>query len=148
MGFEWLPTKNYKRHYICLACQKGFKRPSEKDLKHAESSDLSNLMPDYYAARSEQDLVTYITEAHQKLKAVCPNCQAPMLQVHYDFEVPSIRDDTAWKMLRKTLSSKMTFDVTIYIQWHRMELEKVAVNSAQYKLLLKNLKKLEALSRL
>lgn len=146
MGFEWIPRKNYKRHYICLACQKGFKRPSEKDLKFSESIDLSDLMPDYYASHSEEDLVQYITDAHHKLKPTCPNCEALLLEVDYTFEVPPLRDAAAWKMLRKRLSTKSILDVTVYTQWHRIEMEKVAANSAEYKQLQANLQKLEGLS--
>ena len=146
MGFEWIPSKNYKRHYICLKCQKGFKRPSEKDMKHAKSTDLSNLMNEYYSSGTGQDIVKYIDVSHQKIKVLCPNCQNLMLQVHYDFEVPPQRDHKSWKILRKDMSSKLAIKYDVYIHWHKLELQKVAVNSAEFKTLKQNLAKLERIS--
>lgn len=73
MGFEWLASKPYKRHYICLNCRKGFKRSSEKDLVSSESKE--NYEP------------------------TCPQCQKKMTQVPYTFEVPKQKDKKAWKKL-------------------------------------------------
>lgn len=147
MGFEWVPLKNYKRHFICLKCQKGFKRSSEKDMKHPVSTDLSNLMNEYYTSASKQDIVKYIEAAYQKLKIVCPNCRNQMVQVHYDFEVPSQRDNRSWKSLRETMSSKTAINYPSYIQWHHSALGKAAVGSDEFKLLKHNLEKLEACQR-
>ncbi len=58
-----------------------------------------------------------------------------MLQVHYNFEVPPQRDNKSWKNLQKTLSSKIVISYDTYIEWHRLELEKVVVNSVEYKTL-------------
>ena len=146
MGFEWLSPKNYKRHFICLKCQKGFKRPSERDMKHSESKDFSNLMNDYYSYETQQDIVKYIMAAHQKLKVVCPNCQNQMLQVHYDFEVPPLRDSKSWKSLQKTMLPKTIIDYETYIHWHRLELKKVAAGSVEFKMREQNLVKLEKMS--
>ncbi len=146
MGFEWIPLKNYKRHYICLKCQKGFKRASEEDRKHSKSKDLSNLMNEYYASGSQQDIVKFINASYQKMKVVCPNCRNFMLQVHYDFEVPSQRDNKSWKRLNRTMSSKTILNYEIYIQWHRLEIQKVVANSVEFKNLKQNLVKLEKMS--
>ena len=146
MGFEWLTSKNYKRHYICLKCQKGFKRPSEKDMKYTQAMDLSNLMNEYYASTTQQDIVKYIHTAHQKLKVVCPNCKNQLLQVHYDFEVPAQRATKSWKNLQKTMHPKTVLNYKTYIQWHHLELEKVVANSVKFKLLKQNLIKLERTS--
>lgn len=75
MGFEWIESKPYKRHYICLKCQKGFKRSSEKDLVSSESK--KNYQP------------------------TCPQCQLKMIQVPYTFEVPKKKDKKAWKKLEE-----------------------------------------------
>lgn len=77
MGFEWLTNKPYKRHYICLNCRKGFKRPSKEDIISAESK-----------------------ESYQP---TCPQCQQHMIQVDYTFKVPKQRDKKAWKELEKQL---------------------------------------------
>lgn len=61
-----------------------------------------------------------------------------MLQVHYNFEVTPQRDNKSWKNLQKTLSSKMVIPYDTYIEWHRLELEKVVVNSVEYKTLKSN----------
>lgn len=147
MGFEWLAPKNYKRHYICLSCQKGFKRASEKDMKVPKSVDFSTLMKDYYTSNSQEDLVKYIKTAHKELEVVCPNCQNLMLQVHYDFEVPARRDDKAWRELRNRMSSKTILRYDIYIQWHRLEIEKNVANSLELGILKQNLAKLEKVLR-
>jgi len=143
MGFDWIAPKNYKRHYICLKCQKGFKRPSVQDMKYAKFTDFSNLMNEYYDSDTKQDIIKYINGRFEELKVVCPNCQNNMLQVHYNFEVPSQRDSKSWKKLQQTLSSKMVISYDTYIEWHRLALEKVAVNSEKYKLLQQNLAKLK-----
>lgn len=143
MGFDWIAPKNYKRHYICLKCQKGFKRPSKEDMKHPKSTDFSNLMNEYYDSDRKQDIIKYIEIRFQKLKVICPNCQNNMLQVHYNFETPSQRDNKSWKSLQKTLSSKTVIPYDTYIEWHRLELQKVVVNSAEHSLLKQNLAKLK-----
>lgn len=143
MGFEWIPLKNYKRHYICLKCQKGFKRPSEEDMKQPKSTDLSNLMNEYYTSHTQQDIVKYINVAHEKIKVVCPNCQNQMMQVHYDFEVPPQRDHKSWKNLQETMPSKNAIKYDTYIQWHHLELQKVVAKSIEFKVLKQNLAKLE-----
>ena len=148
MGFEWLPSKNYKRHYICLKCQKGFKRPSKKDMKNPTSEDFSDLMKDYYLYSRQQDIVKYIKAKYQEITVVCPNCQNKMLQVHYDFEVPRQRDDKSWKILPKRLSSKTILKYDTYIIWHHLALKNVVANSAEWKTLQQNLVKLERLSAL
>ena len=143
MGFDWLAPKNYKRHYICLDCQKGFKRPSKKDMKHDISEDFSNLMNEYYESEIQQDIVQYIINAYQKIKVTCPNCQSEMIQVHYNFEVPPLRDNKSWKKLRETLSGKMKINYATYMEWHRLELKKVEKNSTKYKILQQNIEKLK-----
>ncbi|MEZ5009538.1 MAG: hypothetical protein R2753_15440 [Chitinophagales bacterium] len=143
MGFDWVAKKNYKRHYICLNCQKGFKRAAEDDMKDAVDTNLSNLMNEYYASKAQQDIVNYIDEAYQKAKVVCPNCQSKMLQVDYNFEVPAQRDHKSWKKLQETLSPKMTPNYAIYIQWHRLEIQKADANSVESKILKENQAKLE-----
>ena len=143
MGFDWIAPKNYKRHYICLKCQKGFKRPSKEDMKHPKSTDFSNLMNEYYDSDTKQDIIKYIERRFQELKVVCPNCQNQMLQVHYNFEVPPQRDNKSWKGLQTTMSSKMVISYDTYIEWHRLEMEKVTINSEKYKVLKQNLAKLK-----
>lgn len=143
MGFDWLSPKNYKRHYICLSCKKGFKRPSKQDMKHLHSGDFSNLMNDYYDSQNQQDIVDYINATYQKLKVVCPNCTNEMIQVHYNFEVPAQRDKKAWEMIQKEMSSKTDINYTIYLKWHQLELKKQSKNSDKLKLLQENLSKLE-----
>lgn len=143
MGFDWLPAKNYKRHYICLSCKKGFKKSSKQDMKHSYSDDFSNLMNEYYNANSSQDIVAYINEAYQKLKVVCPNCTNEMTQVHYNFEVPSQRDKKAWETLQKEMANKNDVDYSLYLKWHQLELKKKIENSDKLKLLQENLSKLE-----
>lgn len=146
MGFDWIVLKNYKRHYICLKCQKGFKRPSEKDMKHPKSTNFSTLMSQYYTSDMQQDIVKYIDAAHQKMKVICPNCENLMLQVHYNFEVPPQRDSKSWKKLQKTMTSEIIINYNTYIGWHHLELDKVAVDSIKYKLLKQNIVKLEKVS--
>ena len=143
MGFDWLSPKNYKRHYICLKCQKGFKRPSKQDMKYSKSTDFSNLMNEYYTSDTKQDIVKYIDARFETLKVICPNCRNKMLQVHYNFEVPPQRDNKSWKNLRETMSSKRTIPYDTYIEWHRLELAKVVANSEKHKILKQNLAKLE-----
>ena len=143
MGFDWLSPKNYKRHYICLECQKGFKRPSEKDMKHSEQFDLSNLMNEYYVSEGEQDILKYISASHKKLNVVCPNCQGQMLQVHYNFEVPPQRDKNSWKSLQKEMSSKTSIKYDVYINWHLQELTNADKHSPIFKRLKQNLSKLK-----
>lgn len=75
MGFEWLSPKPYKRHYICINCRKGFKRPAEKDIISSESQ--------------------------KKYQPTCPQCQQEMTQVSYTFEVPKNKDKKAWKNLEE-----------------------------------------------
>jgi hypothetical protein len=103
MSFEWLPAKNYKRHYICLKYQKGFKRASKEDMKNPVNDDFSNLMNDYYETTSQIAIIKYINATHEKIKIRCPQCKNAMKQVHYNFEVPSLRDDKSWKQLRAIL---------------------------------------------
>lgn len=146
MGFDWIAAKNYKRHYICLKCQKGFKRPSKEDMKYPKSTNFSDLMTEYYASGTQQDIVKYIHAAHQKIKVICPNCQYLMLQVHYNFEVPSQRDTKSWKVLQKTMSSEIIIKYDSYIAWHHVELKQVLVNSDKFKLLKQNIAKLERMS--
>jgi len=141
MGFEWLPAKNYKRHYICLKCQKGFKRASKKDMKNPLNHDLSNLMEDYYDANSHIYILKYIKLAHQYIKVSCPECSNEMKQVHYDFEVPSQRDMKSWKELQATLQT--TINYKTYIQWHLIKLQETTPNTTEYKLLKQNLEKLK-----
>ena len=147
MGFDWLAPKNYKRHFICLGCQKGFKRPSEKDMKHAPSSDLSNLMDDYYASDSGQDIVKFIETAYQKLEVVCPHCGNQMLQVHYNFEVPPQRDQASWKKLRHSMQPKTEIKYDGYIQWHRLAIQREEARSARIKVLTQNLAQLEKMTQ-
>ncbi len=144
MGFEWLQKKNYKRHYICLRCQKGFKRPSIKEMKHAENQDFSNLMNEYYQESIEQDIVKYINDRYQALRVICPHCQNQMLQVAYDFEVPSMRDNKSWEQLRKVMHPKTIIDYNTYIIWHQLELQKAKRKTARFKLLKVNLEKLKS----
>jgi hypothetical protein len=141
MGFDWLPAKNYKRHYICLKCQKGFKRASKEDMKNTVNDDFSNLMNDYYETTPQTDIVKYINATHQKIKVSCPQCKNEMLQVHYNFEVPSLRDTKSWKKLQATLQT--TIDYETYMQWHRIKLLETTSNTSEYKLLKQNLEKLE-----
>ena len=145
MGFEWIPIKNYKRHYICLDCQKGFKRPSEKDMKNSESTDFSNLMNEYYATEAKQDIVKYIQKTYEKIKVVCPNCQNNMLQVPYTFEVPKQQDKKSWKTIQETWSSKTIINYNSYIHWHQLELQKITPNSTTHKLLTQNIEKLKSI---
>ncbi|MBC8753512.1 hypothetical protein H2O64_02440 [Kordia sp. YSTF-M3] len=144
MGFEWLPAKNYKRHYICLKCQKGFKRASKEDIKNPVDDDFSNLMSDYYEATSQIDIVKYINAAYEKIKVSCPQCKNAMKQVHYDFEVPALRDNKSWKNLRATLLT--TIDYETYIHWHRIQLQETPPNTSTYQLLTQNLEKLSKLT--
>ncbi|MEM7102912.1 MAG: hypothetical protein AAF502_07285 [Bacteroidota bacterium] len=146
MGFEWLPAKKYKRHYICLNCQKGFKRPPEKDMKNPEANNLSNLMSDYYSSGKHQDLIEYINDANQKTKATCPHCKNAMIQVHYDFEVPPQRDSRAWKKLQASMAGKANIKYDTFINWHRLELKQPAVSKAKSNLLKQNLAKLERIN--
>ncbi len=141
MGFDWLPAKNYKRHYICLNCQKGLKRASKEDMKHPVDDDFSNLMNDYYATTSQTDIVKYINAAYEKIKVSCPQCKNAMKQVHYDFEVPSQRDTKSWKHLREIVQT--TIDYETYIHWHRIQLQRTASNTEKYTLLIQNLEKLK-----
>jgi len=143
MGFEWIPKKQYKRHYICLGCQKGFKRPPKEDMKHDESVDLSNLMHAYYEAGTAQDIVKHIREKHDRLQVVCPHCQHHMIHVHYDFEVPPQRDHKSWKKLRMNLQAKTELDYTSYIHWHKLALKEEGSKTAQFRILQRNLEKLE-----
>jgi len=143
MGFEWLPAKNYKRHYICLKCKKGFKRPSEADMKHSVSTDFSDLMNEYYANDIQQDIIKYIDAAYRTLKVVCPNCQNSMLQVDYNFKVPPQRDKKSWKILQERFFSSPVIHYKVYVEWHRIALQKVVSNSIEYKKLKQNLEKLE-----
>lgn len=147
MGFDWLPAKNYKRHFICLNCQKGFKKTSEKDLKNSEFFDVYSLMNQYYSSEKEQDIVQFIEVAYQKLKVVCPNCKNKMLQVHYNFEVPSKNDSKSWKTLKKEMQHKMTINFDVYLQWHQSELKKQTTSSDKIKALKENLAKLENQSK-
>lgn len=146
MGFEWVPQKNYKRHYICLKCQKGFKRLSEEDMKHYKTIDLLNLMNEYYDSDMQQDVVNYIKAAYQQLEVICPNCIHQMVQVSYDFEVPPQRDNKSWRILQKTMSAKTVLHYDTYIQWHQIELQKEAVNSVKFNTLKQNLIKLEKMT--
>ena len=107
-----------------------------------EAADLSDLMSDYYASDSQQDIVKYINTAYQKLKVICPNCQNSMLQVHYDFEVPAQRDNKSWKLIQKRMFPKTVLDYRTYIQWHRLELQKAEKNTTRFKVLKQNLGKL------
>lgn len=147
MGFDWVPQKKYKRHYICLKCKKGFKRSSEEEMKDSISKDFSNLIKEYYASSSQKDIVKYIKNKHQEIKVICPNCQNGMLQVHYNFEVPAQRDNKSWKKIQKTLSPKTVLNYDIYIQWHLLELQDTVAKSPKYKLLKQNLVKLENASQ-
>lgn len=146
MGFEWIASKNYKRHFICLKCQKGFKRPSEEDMKHSESANFSSLMNDYYTSGVHQDIVKYIKAAHEKVTVICPNCQNKMLQVQYDFEVPPQRDTKSWKSIRKSMQSKTVIDYDTYVHWHLLELGKVVAASSEFEKLNQNLEKLKTVS--
>ncbi|MGJ8743243.1 hypothetical protein [Polaribacter sp.] len=146
MGFEWLSKKNYKRHYICLKCQKGFKRASDEDMKFSKNTDLSNLMQDYYISEEKKDIVKYVNAAFKKLNITCPNCKNKMLQVHYDFEIPSQHDHSSWKGIKKTMSHKLKINYDVFIQWHLLELNKVAANSSKFKILKQNLQKLESVN--
>lgn len=146
MGFEWVPQKNYKRHFICLNCQKGFKQASEKDRKHSKSIDISDLMNEYYASETETNILNYIYTAHQKTKVVCPNCQCMMVQVHYDFEIPAQTDNKSWKTLQKEMSTKTTIKYETYIHWHQLELKKEDKNTLKFKLLKQNLDTLEKIN--
>ncbi len=145
MGFEWVQKKNYKRHYVCLKCRKGFKRASEKEIENPVSGDLSNLMEVYYASNVRQDIVKYIQSAHEKLKVVCPNCQNSMQQVHYDFEVPPQRDKNSWRKLEEELSTKGIVQYDTYVHWHRLALQKIETNSMELKRLKQNFTKLEGM---
>lgn len=143
MGFEWIALKNYKRHYVCLDCQKGFKRASQKDMKNPVSSDLSDLMERYYVSHTDEDILDFINASYQKIKAVCPQCRESMIQVSYDFEVPKQRDTKAWKEVRKRLShrTKPTYDT--YIHWHRLQVKQGTGDSAEMKVIRQNMEKLE-----
>lgn len=142
MSFDWIASKNYKRHYICLDCQKGFKRPSKKDMKHPKNTDLSDLMEKFYSSEEEQDIIAYIKTAHQQLKVVCPNCRNQMIQVHYNFEVPSQRDNKSWNKIKKDMVSKTMIDYTTYISWHKLELKTITKDSAKFENIQLNLSKL------
>lgn len=146
MGFDWVPQKKYKRHYICLKCRKGFKRPSEKEMKDSSSKDFSNLMEEFYMSYNQQDIVKYIKNKYQEIKVTCPNCQNGMLQVHYNFEVPAQRDSKSWQKIQKTLSPKTVINYKTYIQWHLLALQKTVAKSPEHKLLKQNLLKLEKAS--
>lgn len=141
MGFDWLPAKNYKRHYICLHCQKGFKRASTKDMKNPVHDDFSNLMNVYYEATPQTDIVKYINTAYEKIKVTCPECKNAMKQVHYNFEVPSQRDTKSWKHLRETVQTQIDYET--YIHWHCMQLQKMSPNTPIYTLLKQNVETLE-----
>ncbi len=144
MGFDWIPSKNYKRHYICLNCKKGFKKPAITDVKHAKYTDYSSLMDTYYRASLDRDIIRYIQDAIIKAKVVCPNCGGNMLQVDYNFKVPAQRDIKYWNKLEKSLTAKGKITLNTFIQWHILELQKVAVNTTKQIVLKANLEKLKA----
>lgn len=149
MGFEWLPVKNYKRHYICLDCQKGYKRPSKKDMKEEERGAIPyNLMELYYNSDKKQDIVQYIREVYQEHKVTCPQCQKPMLQVSYVFKVPKQRDNKAWKDLKTYFGDKARPNYGRYIKWHQLHLDKkVKEYQPLLPLIQQNLRLLEQLTR-
>lgn len=142
MGFEWVALKNYKRHYVCLDCQKGFKRASKQDMKNPEQSDLSDLMERYYAGHSSKNIIQYIDSAFKQMKAVCPQCREAMIQVSHDFEVPRQRDTKAWKELRKRLHHRTLPVYDSYIHWHRLQLQQASIAPATTSMLQDNLEKL------
>ncbi|MFK7970132.1 MAG: hypothetical protein AB8F95_07180 [Bacteroidia bacterium] len=113
-------------------------------MKHAHAPDFSNLMSEYYASGQEHDIVTYIQTAHQKAQVVCPQCQGPMLQVHYNFEVPPHRDNRAWKRLQKTMHADTVLKFDTYIQWHRLAIQRAAKGSPELASFTQNLAKLIA----
>ena len=143
MGFDKIPVKNYKRHFICFQCQKGFKRPSENDLVHSGATDLSEIMNAYYDSDSKVDIVKYIEDAYQKIKAVCPNCKAAMVQVDYNFEVPPLRDNKAWKLLQQQMSSTIDISYDVYLHWHKLALEEPQLKPNKRQMLECNVTKLE-----
>lgn len=125
MGFEWLPVKNYKRHYICLDCQKGYKRPSKEDMREEEREAVPyNLMELYYNSDRKKDIVQYIQAVHQEHKVPCPQCQKTMLQVSYVFKVPRQMDNKAWRDLRTYFGEKVEPNYERYIKWHQLHLDK------------------------
>ncbi len=147
MGFDWIAPKNYKRHYICLNCQKGFKRPSKEDMKHPKSLDFVNLMDKYYELDIQQNILEYINEAHQKINVICPNCQGLMQQVHYNFEVPSHRNSKAWKILQKTMAFDNTINYNIYIKWHITVLKEGVKDPDKLESIKRNLETLNNVSK-
>lgn len=147
MGFDWIPRKQYKRHYICLSCKKGFKRPSAQEMKQSEATDFSNLMNDFYSLGQKEDIINYIDNLYKKTRAICPNCKSVMIQVHYNFEVPAQRDNKSWKLLHQTMLTKTTIQYDSYLQWHRQELKKVDSNTEMFNQLMQNLAKLEKVSK-
>lgn len=125
MGFEWLPAKNYKRHYICLDCQKGYKRPSKEDMKEEEKGTVPhNLMELYYASDRKEDILQYIHATYQNHKVPCPQCQQPMLEVSYVFKVPKQRDNKTWKELKTYFGNKAKPNYERYIKWHQWQLDR------------------------
>ncbi|MFK7797458.1 MAG: hypothetical protein AB8E82_08385 [Aureispira sp.] len=124
MGFEWLPAKNYKKHYICLHCQKGFKRASDEDRKHKRAKEnIHSLMETYYASNQRLNIVQYIDAVHIQQQEFCPQCQEAMIQVSYVFEVPRQRNQRAWNALKERLGTKQMLDYQRYIHWHEMQLK-------------------------
>lgn len=144
MGFDWINPKNYKTHYICLDCQKGFKRSNSKELKHQPNTDFSSLMEDFYEQASEQDIIAYIQKAYDTLKVKCPNCSNQMVEMHYNFEVPPQRDNKAWKEIRLRYANKLLIPFENYIHWHELRIRATDNCPERQKLLAKNLKKLQS----
>lgn len=146
MGFEWLTHKKYKRHYICLHCQKGFKRPPLSDMKEEEFFELSVSMEDFYASNSSTDLLEYITHASVKTKPVCPQCKGGLRPVPYIFEVPSKNKKKNWKDLEARFNHKDSSELyEAFYYWHLNALTKTDTHSALGKKLRANKERIEKL---
>ena len=143
MGFDWIAPKNYKRHFICLPCQKGFKRSSEKDMINDTSIDIPTLLEKYYQTEEKMDILRFIMNALDKAKVACPNCRGEMVLVHYNFEVPPFRDKKAWQTLRDQYSTKTHAPLTPYIHWHRQALQEANLSTDKHNKIKQNLLALE-----
>jgi hypothetical protein len=81
---------NYRDHFACFDCRKGFKY-----WQWAETDEAS--------FRHKQQL------RHVPRDIVCPDCSKPMADMGLDFKAPPKSDTEAWEILRALYEQGFTF---------------------------------------
>lgn len=98
----------YKEHYVCFKCRKAFKQPPISDWLavrgrgHIYDELLVLWSKSGELQRREEELgvrLSALQEEFGTAARICPEYQAPMINMGLDFKPPRQADEKAWRLL-------------------------------------------------